>query len=222
MTNATAQATQSISVILADDHALLRTGFKDTMGACEDIEVVYDTDNPADACQAFERLRPDVLVLDILYLEAMTGLDAAKDLIKHHPQARIVVLSQYDQPRLIKEAYQAGAMAFIPKNEDEALVEAIKKAARGEKTFIASVAQKLAALTAEQPEDPRDVLSEREFEIYKLIAQDRSNVEIAQELGLSQKAVSNALYSLREKLGIRRDTEITKHALRHGVIQLED
>jgi DNA-binding NarL/FixJ family response regulator len=211
------------TVLLADDHPLLRSGFFEAMGVSGDIEVVYSTDDPQDACNAFAKYNPDVVVMDILFKNKMTGLDAIKLILAAHPQANIIVLSQHDQGRLIKETYQLGALAFIPKDvEPEQLIEGIKMAAKGEKYFLPEVAQKLAFLTAEQKAEPQDLLSKREFEVYRLIAKDRSNVEIADELGLSQKTVNNALFSLRTKLGLRRNTEIAKHALKHGIIKLED
>jgi DNA-binding NarL/FixJ family response regulator len=217
------KADNRITVLLADDHPLLRSGFFEAMGVSGDIEVVYSTDDPQDACDAYHKHRPDVVVMDILFKDKMTGLDAIKVILKANPQARIVVLSQHDQGRLIKETYQLGALAFIPKDvEPDLLTEGIKIAAKGEKYFLPEVAQKLAFLTAEHRVEPQELLSQREFEVYKLIAQDRSNVEIAEELALSQKTVNNALFSLRTKLGLRRNTEIAKHALKHGIIKLDD
>jgi two-component system invasion response regulator UvrY len=161
--------------------------------------------------------------MDILFKGKMTGLDATKVILNMNPQANVIILSQHDQARLIKKAYQLGALAFVPKDaEPELLIEAILKAAMGEKHFLPEVAQKLAYLSAEQETDPKNRLSQREFEIYRLIAEDRSNTEIAEELGLSQKTVNNALFTLRSKLGLKRNTEITKHALKHGIIELDD
>jgi two-component system invasion response regulator UvrY len=212
-----------ITVLLADDHPLLRNGFFEAMGEDDDIEVVYDTDSPDDACDAYKQYQPTVVVMDILFKEKMTGLDATKKILSIDPQANVVILSQHDQSRLIKEAYQLGALAFIPKGaEPELLVEAVRYAAVGEKYFLPEVAQKLAFLTAERKTDPKDLLSEREFAIYKLIAQDYTNVEISKELALSQKTVNNALYTLRSKLKLQRNTAIAKHALKHGVIKLDD
>lgn len=213
----------NITVMLADDHPLLRSGFIEAMGECKEIKVIYSTDNPQDACDAYGRNRPDVVVMDILFKEKMTGLDAIKLILNANPLARIIVLSQHDQARLIKEAYQLGALSFVPKDaEPELLIDAIKKAATGEKHFLPEIAQKLAYLTAERNSDPRALLNQREFDVYRLIASDCTNIEIAEELGLSQKTVNNTLFTLRSKLGLRRNTEITKHALKHGIIKLDD
>jgi two-component system, NarL family, invasion response regulator UvrY len=213
----------NITVLLADDHPLLRTGFFDAMGDSGDIEVVYATDNPQDACDAYKKYQPTVVVLDILFKVKMTGLDAMKIILSQNEKSNIVILSQHDQSRLIKESYQLGALAFIPKDtEPELLIEAIKHAAMGKKYFLPDVAQKLAFLAADHNTDPKSLLSEREFQIYKLIAQDHSNVEISEALKVSQKTVNNALFTLRSKLGLRRNTEIAKHALKHGVIKLDE
>ncbi len=215
--------TKRITVILADDHPLLRSGFLDVVRETKDIEVVYDTDNPQDACKAFKKFKPHVVVMDIMFKDKMTGLDAIKEILNINSQAAIVVLSQFDQPQLIKEAYQLGALSFIPKNaEPTMLIEAIKLAALGTKYVVPEVAQKLAFLSLENDENPIDVLTKREFEVYKLIALDKSNIEIAEELGVSQKTVNNALQVLRDKLGLRRNTEITKLALKYRHISLEE
>ena len=214
---------ENITVMLADDHPLLRNGFIEAMGESSQIEVVYATDNPQDACDSYRKYKPDVVVMDILFKEDMTGLDAAKIILAANPKARIIILSQHDQARLLKEAYQLGALAFVPKDtEPELLIEAIKRAAIGKKYFLPEVAQKLAYLTADQHSDPQALLNQREFDVYKLIALDRSNTEIADELDLSQKTINNTLFALRSKLGLRRNTEIAKHALRHGIITLDE
>jgi DNA-binding NarL/FixJ family response regulator len=222
MSKAKCDQTENVTVILADDHPLLRSGFIEAMDDSKGIKVVYSTDNPQDACDAYRQYEPDVVVMDILFKEKMTGLDAIKVILNGNTQAKIIVLSQHDQARLIKEAYQLGALAFIPKDaEPELLIEAIKKAHAGEKHFLPDIAQKLAYLSSEQDSNPRSLLNDREFEVYKLIACDRGNAEIAEELGLSQKTVNNTLFALRSKLGLRRNTEITKHALKHDIIQLD-
>jgi two-component system invasion response regulator UvrY len=212
-----------ISVLLADDHPLLRSGFIEAMVECKEIKVIYSTDNPQDACDSYLKYQPDVVVIDILFKEKMTGLDATRKILNINPNAKVIILSQHDQARLIKEAYQLGVLAFVPKDaEPELLINAITKAAIGEKLFLPDIAQKLAYLSAEQDTDPKQLLNHREFQIYRLIANDRTNTEIAKELELSQKTVNNALFTLRSKLGLKRNTEITKHALKHGVINLDD
>jgi two-component system invasion response regulator UvrY len=212
-----------ITVLLADDHPLLRSGFIEAMVESEEIKVLYSTDNPQDACDSYRKYRPDVVVIDILFKEKMTGLDATRDILNINPKAKVIILSQHDQARLIKEAYQIGVLAFVPKDaEPELLINAITKVATGEKIFLPEIAQKLAYLSAEQDTHPNTLLNHREFAIYKLIANDRSNTEIAEELNLSQKTVNNSLFTLRSKLGLKRNTEITKHALKHGVISLDD
>jgi two-component system invasion response regulator UvrY len=190
---------------------------------CKEIKVIYSADNPQDACDAYRKFKPDVVVIAILFKGETTDLDPIKAILNINPQAKVIILSQHDQVRLIKEAYQLGVLSFIPKNVDsELLIEAIIKAATGERYLLPEVAQKLASLWAEQERDPKCLLSQCEFEIYRLIAEDRSKVEIAHELGLPQKTVNNALFALRSKLGLKKRTEFTKHALRHGIIRVDD
>jgi len=213
-----------IRVLLADDHPLLRAGFTMVLTNSGLIEVIQECSTAADACDEFIKYNPDVVVLDILFKEKMTGIDSLKFILENNPQAAVIMLSQHDQPRMIKESYQLGAKSFIPKYIDpQYLVEAIQQAALGKVYFVPEIAEKLATYTTVvDSSNPHDILNDREFSIYKLIAEDKSLKQIAEELNISPKSVSNSLYALRQKLGISRNSEITKHAIKYGVIELEN
>ncbi len=214
---------EKVTVLLADESPLIRTGLSMVLMKAPNIEVIHETGQVQTICEAYQRLSPNVVVMDIVFQGETTGLDAISDILEYDHDAAIVVLTQDDQARLIQAIYKLGAKSFVPKNTTaELLVDAIKKAADGEKTFLPGIAQTLADFSTRNVDDePEEMLTEREFGIYKLIAADRTTPEIAKSLELSEKSVSNALYNLKQKLGLSRTTEIIKHAIKHGVISLD-
>ncbi len=216
------QKTNPITILLADDHPLLRAGFATMLKKNPELDVIAETDNPHDAVEKYKSMHPHVVVMDILFTEKTTGLDAIKLILEHDEDAKVVVLTQHDQDRMIKEAYKFGAKAFITKNSSPTLlINAIKKAARGELFFLPEIAERLAIMTTRGEPSPIDVLSDREYEVFKLIALGKKTSEIAHDLGLSVKTISNVLYSVKNKLGFSRTADLTRLALRHGVIDLE-
>lgn len=209
-----------IRVMLADDHPIVMTGFAMSLAA-EGMQVVGQARTPQDAIAQFELLQPDVLVSDIRFGAELSGLDAAKSILDKFPQARIVFLSQFDQDALIKETYKLGAKAFVTKDCDPSeLAVAVQKASAGELYFMPSIAERLANLSVLGDASPQTLLDERSLEIFKLMAEGLTNVEIAEKLALSQKTISNISQSVKEKLGIHRPALLTRLAVKHGLIQV--
>jgi two-component system, NarL family, invasion response regulator UvrY len=137
-----------------------------------------------------------------------------------HPDANIVFLSQFDQDALIKETYRLGARAFVTKDCDPTdLAIAVRRANDGEIYFMPQIAERLANLSVRGDMSPQSVLDERGLEIFKLMAEGLTNVEIAEKLDLSQKTISNVSQAVKEKLGIHRPALITKLAVKHGLIE---
>lgn len=208
-----------IQVLLADDHPIVMTGFAMSL-AGEGMEVVGQAKTPQEAVEQFWALQPQVVVLDIRFGAELTGLDAAKQILEKQPTAQIVFLSQFDQDALIKETYRLGAKAFVTKDCDPAdLAIAVRRAAQGELYFMPSIAERLANLSVRGDASPQTLLDERSLEIFKLMAEGLTNVEIAEKLDLSQKTISNISQSVKEKLGIHRPALITKLAMKHGLIE---
>jgi DNA-binding NarL/FixJ family response regulator len=209
---------ESIRVLLADDHPVVMKGFAI---ALEDVgmEVVGQATTPDDVLRLYSELQPDVAVLDIRFGEKLTGMDVAKEILKQSQNAKIVFLSQFDQDTLIKECYRIGGGAFITKNCDpETLATAIQRVYEGTIYFLPSVAERLASLAIKGGSAPQDKLDPREVEIFKLMADGLTIAEMAEKLSLSQKTISNASLAIKEKLGIHRPAEITKLALKYGLI----
>lgn len=207
-----------IRVLLADDHPIVMTGFAMSLAAAG-MEVVGQARSPDEAQQMFEGIQPDVLVIDIRFGTELTGLDAARALLKRFPKARIVFLSQFDQDSLIKETYRLGARAFVTKDCDPAeLANAVRNAHRDKLYFLPQIAERLANLSVRGDVSPQSQLDQRGLEIFKLMAEGLTNAEIAEKLNLSTKTISNISQSIKEKLGVDRQAYITKLAVRHGLI----
>ena len=211
----------AIRVLLADDHPIVMSGFAMSL-ANFGIEVIGEAKTPDDAVKMYSKLSPDVLVLDLRFDEKLTGLDAAKAILQKHPDANIVFLSQFDQDGLIKETYKIGGRAFITKDCDaEDLALAVSQAAKGELFFLPEIAQRLANLSVRGDHSPLTVLDAREVDVFVLIAKGLTIAEIAKELGLSAKTISNMSLTIKGKLQIRRVAELTLLAVKHGLIVIE-
>jgi DNA-binding NarL/FixJ family response regulator len=205
--------------MLADDHPIVMAGFAMSLSE-QGMEVVGQATKPAEAVAMYGQVKPDVLVLDIRFGTELTGLDAAQQILKAAPDAKIVFLSQFDQDSLIKETYRMGAHAFVTKDCDPAvLATAVRHACEGKLYFLPQIAERLASLAVRGDVSPQSQLDERGLEIFKLMAEGLTNAEIAEKLNLSTKTISNISQSVKEKLGVHRQAYITKLAVKHGLIQ---
>jgi two-component system invasion response regulator UvrY len=169
----------------------------------------------------FTELRPDVLVLDLRFGDsAIGGLDVMQSLLGAHPDAKVIIYTQFDQDEIVREAYKRGARAFVTKNTDPGeLAETIVKVHKGETVFLPSIATRLALMTVRGDESPIAKLQPREVEVFKLMAQGLTNVEIADRMSLSPKTISTTSQSIKDQLGIHRAADITLLAVRCGLIE---
>jgi DNA-binding NarL/FixJ family response regulator len=210
---------EKIRVLLADDHPIVMGGFAMSLAA-HGIEVAGQARTPEEALSAYQALAPDVAILDIRFGDTLTGLDVARQILKTAPQARIIFLTQFDQDSLVKEAYRLGARAFLTKDCDPAeLAAAVQRAHQGELYFMPAIAERLASLSVLGEQSPQALLDERSLEIFKLMAEGLTNAEIAERLGVSSKTISNSSQAIKDKLGVERAADITRLAVRHGVLQ---
>lgn len=208
-----------IKVLLADDHPVVMGGFAMALGGFG-IDVVGQARTPAEAVQAYQDLAPDVAILDIRFGEQLTGLDVARQILAADPKARIIFLTQFDQDALVKEAYRIGARALVTKDCDPAeLAGAVQKARLGELYFMPAIAERLASLSVLGEQSPQALLDERSLEIFRLMAEGLTNAEIADRLGVSSKTISNSSQAIKDKLGVERAADITRLAVRHGLLQ---
>jgi len=207
-------------VMLVDDHAVVRMGFRLLLQAETDIEVVAEADSGEAACQLLEPAAPEVVVMD-LAMAGMGGIEAIKRLLAHRPQLRILALSAHEDTSHPRRALQAGAAGYLCKRSaPEALIDALRAVARGQRYIDAAIAQRMAVQDLNGEGGPLAQLSAREFEVFKQLAQGLSVVRISQALNLSSSTVGTHLYNLKQKLGLHNQAEMTLLALRHGLIEL--
>jgi two-component system invasion response regulator UvrY len=209
-----------IRVLLVDDHAVVRTGFRLLLQSMPDMAVVAEAESGEAACRLYLEFTPDVVVMD-LAMPGMGGLEALRRIRARHPQARILTLSAHDDPMYARRALQEGALGFLSKRSaPEMLLEAVTATAAGRRYIDAALAQKLAlAEFAGATESPVARLSEREFEVFVRLAKGATVQRIAQDLALSTSTVGTHLYKIKQKLGVGNQSELTLIAIRHGLIE---
>jgi two-component system invasion response regulator UvrY len=206
-----------ISVLLADDHAVVRTGFKMLLESQQDIAVVGEADSGESACTVYGEHTPDVLVLD-LAMPGMGGLEALKRIRAHHPQAQVLALSAHDDVMHARRALRGGALGFLSKRSaPQTLIEAVRAVAAGRRHVDAEVAQKLALEGLDQ--SPLERLSSRELEVFIRLARGETVQRIAADLSLSASTVGTHLYNIKQKLAVSNQAELALLAIRHGLIQ---
>ena len=204
-----------IRVVVVDDHAVVRSGLKALLDAEPDLEVVAEAADTTSAERCVRGYKPDVLVLD-LNLPGETGLDAVPRLLTHAPATRIVVLTMQNEPRLARQALQAGATGYVLKDAaNSELVLAVRRAARGEHYLDPQLG---AAIAAEPEYRPPGNLSPRELDVLRLIALGHTSAEIAQQLFLSIRTVEAHRAHINEKLGFSTRAELVRFALTHRLI----
>ena len=207
-----------IRVLLVDDHAVVRTGFRLLLQSHPEVSVIAEAESGEAACQLYAELSPDVVVIDIA-MPGMGGLEALRRIRARNDQARILTLSAHDDPMHARRSLQEGALGFLSKRSaPEALLEAINCVAAGRRDLDAALAQKL-ALAEFEGKSPVERLSEREFDVFVRLAGGSTVQRIAQDLKLSASTVGTHLYNIKQKLGVENQSELTLIAIRHGLIE---
>lgn len=209
-----------IRVMLVDDHAVVRTGFRLLLQSLPEVSVIGEAESGESATQRYAELQPDVLVLD-LAMPGMGGLEALKRIRARHGQARVLALSAHDDPLHARRALQEGALGFLSKRSaPEALLEAVTAVAAGRRYIDAALAQKLALAQIEgAAKSPVERLSEREFEVFIRLASGATVQKIADDLKLSSSTVGTHLYNIKQKLDVVNQSELTLIAIRNGLIE---
>jgi two-component system NarL family response regulator len=211
----TVASTRVATVLLVDDHALMRTGVANIINHEPDLQVIAEASNGVEAIAAFEQFHPDVTLLD-LRMPVMEGVEAVRQIRARDPRARVIVLTTYDTDDEISRALKAGAKAYILKDiSADLLIDCIRDVLAG-KTYLApSAAAKLAeGVTHVQ-------LTPREMAALRLMADGKANKEIATDLSISERTVKTHLGHLFEKLGVTSRTEAIKVATRRGLVRLQ-
>jgi DNA-binding NarL/FixJ family response regulator len=213
----------TIRILLADDHALVRAGVRRILDAEPDLTVVAEAADGAEAVELARTTTPDLAVLDIS-MPRMTGLQAAREISRRAPSVHTLMLSMHDNEQYFFSALKAGACGYVLKSAaDEDLVAACRTAMRGESFLYAGVAGTLVRDFLDRMRRgermPRAVLTAREDEVVKLIAEGHSSKEIAATLVISYRTVERHRANVLAKLGMRDRTELTRYAIRAGLIE---
>jgi two-component system, NarL family, response regulator NreC len=208
-----------ISVVLADDHAVVRSGLRMVLERAAGIHVVSEAGDASAALRKTHGHKPTVLVLDLNMPGEPTSLEAIPRVRDVSPATRIVVLTMQEDPEFARRALRAGAAGYVLKESaDEELIEAVRRVAGGGTYLTPSLGAALAAAPAE-PAGPPDDLTEREAEVLRLIALGHTNAEIGRELFLSVRTVESHRAHVQQKLGRSTRAELVRYALDHGLVE---
>ena len=215
----------SIRVLVADDQSMVRAGFRMLLAGEPDIEVVAEAENGLEAVDKAGRFRPTVVLMDIRMPE-LDGLQATRRILEIDPEARVLVLTTFDLDEYVYEALAAGASGFVLKDDPpEQLLAAIRTVADGEALLSPAVTKRVIRRFTRlaRPEPPRgvDELTEREREVLALIADGRSNAEIAQELFISETTVKTHVTHVLQKLGLRDRVQAVVLAYQSGLLEAD-
>jgi len=207
-------------VLIVDDHAVVRSGLKLLLAAEDDIEVVAEAGDAREAVFEVRAQKPDIVMLDVA-MPGRSGIDAIPDLIKEHPETKILILSMQDDAAYVREAFAAGASGYVLKEAaDVELVAAVREIADGGRYVHPELGARLiAADAAERARQEQDPLSEREHEILRLLALGHTNQEIAETLYLSVRTVETHRAHIMQKLHISTRAELVRYALEHGLLE---
>jgi two-component system, NarL family, response regulator NreC len=211
-----------ISVVVVDDHAVVRSGLRLLLEKQEDIEVVGEAGNAKDAIFRARALRPDVMLLDVV-MPGESGIDVLPQLQKESPDTKVLVLSMQDDPSYVREAFGAGASGYVLKEAaDEEVVSAIREVAGGGRYVHPALGARLvAAEAAERAAAEADPLSDREREILRLLALGHTNQEIAQQLYISVRTAESHRAHIMQKLRLATRAELVRYALSRGLLTEE-
>jgi DNA-binding NarL/FixJ family response regulator len=214
-----------IRILLADDHPLMRRGIRELLVSDPEIEVVGEASDGREAVRLAEKFRPDVMIMDLAMPE-LNGLDAIRHIRKDAPEIELLVFSMHDSEELIREVFAAGARGYVLKSDVALyLVEAVKTLARHKPFFTPRISEAIlhslvSSAAPGQVEHARPgPLSAREREILQLLAENKSNKDIAQALGISVRTVETHRRSVMQKLDANSIVELVHYAIRNGIVQ---
>ena len=208
-----------ISVVLVDDHAVVRSGIRLLLDVEDDIEVIGEAGNAKDALFRARALKPDVILLDVV-MPGESGIEVLPKLLEESPETKVLVLSMQDDPSYVREAFASGAHGYVLKEAaDVEVVAAVREIARGGRYVHPALgARMIAADAVERAAADADPLSEREREVLRLLALGHTNQEIAQQLYISVRTAESHRAHIMQKLRLATRAELVRYALSHGLL----
>ena len=211
----------SIRVVIVDDHAVVRAGLALLINAEEDMEAVGEAGSAREAIFEARSTKPDVVLLDVM-MPDQSGIEIVPRLLHEHPDAKVLVLSMQDDPRYVREAFEAGASGYVLKEAaDATVVAAIREVAAGGRYVHPELGARLvAAETEERRRAEEDPLSEREREVLRLLALGHTNQEIAKELYISVRTAETHRAHIMQKLRLSSRAELVRYALSEGLLEV--
>ncbi len=214
------------TIVLADDHLIVREGLRLLLEGEADLSVVGETGDGLEAVQLVERLQPDVLIVDLM-MPGLSGLEVTRQVSQRVPNTRIVVLSVRAAEAYVLEALKNGASAYVLKASGSAdLARAIREVVAGHRYLSAPLSERaIEAYVRKANEarlDPYDALTPREREVLQLAAEGRTNAEIAERLSIGATTAMTHRSNLMKKLGLHNQTELVRYAIHKGIVPIED
>lgn len=213
------------TIVLADDHLVVRKGMKSLLEAEADFELVGEAGDGLEAVQMVERLKPDVLVLDMM-MPGLNGIEVTRQVRKRSPHTQIIILSMHGNDEYVLEALRNGANGYVLKDAGASeLVLAVRAVSAGERFLSPVLAERAIDAYVRQTDettlDRYETLTDREREVLHLTAEGLTNVEMAARLSLSPRTVENHRANMMRKLGVNNQTEVVRYAIKRGIVSLE-
>jgi two-component system response regulator NreC len=213
------------AIVLADDHHVVRQGLRSLLEAEPGFSVIGETGDGLEVTQLVERLRPDVLVLDLM-MPGLNGLEVTRQVSQRSPRTHVVILSMHANEAYVLEALRAGAVAYVLKESTSAeLVRAVREAVAGRRYLSPPLSERAIEAYMQKAEsatlDPYETLTAREREVLHLVAEGHTNAEIADRLFISRRTVETHRANLMRKLSLRTQTDLISYALRRGILPME-
>lgn len=208
---------RTIKIILADDHTIVRQGLKLILSSQPDLEVIGEAANGREAIDLAARTKPDIVLMDVAMPE-LNGIEATRRMVEANSRIKVLVLSMHKEPVYVREILRAGARGYILKDAiDTELINAVRSVAKGDGYISPAVSGALLSDYRKDVSDPVDLLSNREREVLQLIAEGKTNKEIAGKLNLSVYTVDSHRGKIMEKLNLHSTGELVRFALKHGL-----
>ncbi|MDD5330381.1 MAG: response regulator transcription factor [Sulfuricella sp.] len=213
------KSNKSIKVMLIDDHPVVRDGYARLLENTPDIRVVGEADDGETGCELYAMTHPDVVILD-LSMPGMGGLEALRRIMAKDPAARVLIFTMHDSETLILRAMESGAVGYLTKHSGIGqMIEAVRQVAQGNMFIDPKYIPDIMRQRLKPSSDPLQSLSAREFQLFQLLAEGHSVIEIAEILSISPKTVGVHHTNIMKKLSIQNTAQLTRLAIRHGVIQ---